>query len=582
MSSLNWSKYEIDIGKVTGGKGFCPKCHHTRKNKSDRSLSVDKQTGMFKCHNHPCDFEGCAMDKKDDLLWQQQIQKTYTQPLPRLQHVSNATAEYFLKRGISNNTLLRFGITESQEWMPGCQSGEKVTALCFNYYRGDALVNIKYRSKGKVFRMEKGAELIFYNLNAASLGKEVVIVEGEIDALSVWEAGVGHVISVPNGASLGKNPRLEYLDNCWKDLEHLEKIIIAVDNDEAGQCLRDELARRLGSHRCWVVSYPEGCKDANEVLIKHSKAGVLTLIEGAAPLPLEGVSTVEDEWDDVSYIYKHGYPSTDSVSWQLDDLIKWRVGELTTITGYPGSGKSTWLNNLLERLARHHGWPVAMYTPEKTPVAFLIAELASIHVGEPYHRHNPADKMTTGQAKEALNFINGHFYFLRPDENTRTIDGLIAKAIECVIRYGIKAFVIDPWNYIDLLQGKGDTETAAVRLALGKLATFAKRYQVHVFIVAHPAKAKREGGKIPIPSLSDISGSAHFWNMTDNGITVHRDRDAGKTDILVQKVRWWFVGKEGMHVMHFEKKSQRFLDHPPGGSTYIQPSDLPEEEAPIF
>jgi twinkle protein len=582
--NLNWSKHDIDIRTVHGGKGFCPKCHHTRKNKTDRSLSVDKVTGMFKCHNHPCDFEGCAMDRTDELIWQKTVQKTYTHPAPKPQQVGDKMLKYFEGRGISNNALLRFNVTESKEWMPGCAPGQAVTTICFNYYRGDSLVNIKYRSADKKFKLEKGAELIFYNLNAAALGDEVVIVEGEIDTLSMWESGVSNVISVPNGASLSKNAKLEYLDNCWRELEHIKKIILAVDNDEAGGFLRDELARRLGAERCWTVNYPEGCKDANEVLVRYGKDGIKALISSAIEIPLEGVSLVEDEMEDVTYIYKHGYPTTVGAGWELDSLVKWRVGEVTTITGTPGSGKSTWLNSLLERLARLHEWPVAMFTPEKTPTSLLITELASIHVGEPFYRANPADKMSVDNIKRALNFLNTYFYFLRRDEVSKTVAGLIKKAIECVKRYGIKAFVLDPWNYIDHDKGGKDMETNSIKVALSELADFAKRYQVHVFIVAHPAKMRKDPGskKMPVPTLSDISGSAHFWNMTDNGITVYRNRTDGTTEIHVQKIRWWFVGKEGMHVMHFEKKSQRFLDSPPDTTPYTSPENFPDDGSPIF
>ena len=109
-------------------------------------------------------------------------------------------------------------------------------------------------------------ELIFYNLDAVKDEKVVYVVEGEIDALSLHEAGVYNVVSVPNGASKG-NQKLEYLDNCWKYFEDKERIVLFTDGDEAGYALREELGRRLGFERCVKVNYPEGCKDANEILI---------------------------------------------------------------------------------------------------------------------------------------------------------------------------------------------------------------------------------------------------------------------------------------------------------------------------
>jgi twinkle protein len=97
-----------------------------------------------------------------------------------------------------------------------------------------------------------------------------------MDCLSLHEAGIHNSVSVPNGASMG-NQKLEYLDNCWEAFEGAKRIVLAVDSDAAGLSLREELARRLGKERCYTVSYPDGCKDANDVLLKHGKEAVQAL-----------------------------------------------------------------------------------------------------------------------------------------------------------------------------------------------------------------------------------------------------------------------------------------------------------------
>jgi twinkle protein len=140
---MNWHKYGIDITKVHGGKGICPKCHDSRKNKNDKSLSVNKETGLFMCHNHPCDFKGCAADKGDNI---QRIKKDYTRPPERLEKLSPNIIKWFENRGISNDTLLRLKITEAIEWMPGVNKETK--CICFNYYKDGELVNIKFRANG--------------------------------------------------------------------------------------------------------------------------------------------------------------------------------------------------------------------------------------------------------------------------------------------------------------------------------------------------------------------------------------------------------------------------------------------------
>ena len=324
---FNWDRYGIDISKVRGGKSTCPKCSHTRKHKSDLCLSVDTDNGLFNCHN--CDFKGCAKDFE---------KKNYVKPLPRLEKLSVKILKWFEnERKISNNTLLRFGITEAKEFMP--QLSSEVEVMCFNYYRNEQLVNIKFRGPKKSFKMAKDAELIFYNLDSIKDENECVIVEGEMDCLTLFEAGIYNCVSVPNGASKG-NQKLEYLDNCWAYFENKEKIIIAVDNDEAGNSLRDELVRRLGKEKCYKVEYPKGCKDFNEVLVREGKIVIPMILENATQWPLEGIMEMEEIFPVVSDWYQNGYPKgTKARIKNFDDLLSFITGQLTVITGIPGMVK---------------------------------------------------------------------------------------------------------------------------------------------------------------------------------------------------------------------------------------------------
>ncbi len=547
----NWDKYGIDISKLRGGKMHCPKCHDTRKNKHDKSLSVNVEDGLYKCHNAGCDFEGSVIEFEK--------KKEYVKPQPKLQKVSDDVLKWFEGRGISNNTLLVAKVTVGKEWMP--QNGTEKAVICFNYYRGEELVNVKYRTREKGFKMVSGAELIFYNLNTVLDRETIVICEGEIDCLSYYEAGVPNVISVPNGASMGKHAKLEYLENCWDDIAHVKEFVISVDNDEAGERLRDELVRRLGAHKCRVVVYPEGCKDANDVLLKHGKGGVKKLYEEAELLPVYGVETVYDKVKELRDIHLNGYPKTLKLQkfTELSKLISWRLGEVTTITGIPNHGKSTWANGVFVELAREHDWKFATFTPEKAPGEMLFSELCQIYVGKPFYRKDTSVKMHDSELLDALNFVDEHFYNLKVDEINITVDGLIEKGIEMVGRYGINAYLIDPWNYLESHRDKQQTETEYIGECLTKLANFAKKYQVHVFIIAHPTKMRKDkDGNYEVPDMYSISGSSNFNNKTDNGITVYRDYEDGTTQIHVQKIRWFFIGQTGQVKMKYNRDNQRF------------------------
>src|ERR1044072_5694139 len=234
--SSNYDRLEA-LGIELKGRRFgqfktkCPRCTETRKNKSDRSLSVNITSGRYNCKNSPCDFKGSVGDEDRK---NKKEEKTYTRPNVQSSNVtqlSDPLVQWFKNvRGISQQTLITAKVGEGMHWMYandkiGRPAGQ-VPCIQFPYFRNNELINIKYRSEDKCFMMETGAELIFFNLDACAdpQDEEVIIVEGEIDALSWIEAGYPFVISVPNGASRGKND-MTYLDNCLDFFEFIEKIV---------------------------------------------------------------------------------------------------------------------------------------------------------------------------------------------------------------------------------------------------------------------------------------------------------------------------------------------------------------------
>ena len=565
---FNWDKYDIDISKLRGGKMLCPKCSHERKHKQEKPLSVDIATGLFNCHH--CDFKGCSAIKEIE-------KRVYVAPLPRLQKVSNNVVKWFEGRGVSNNTLLRFKITESSEWMP--QTEGNMNCICFNYYQEDNLVNIKFRDGKKNFKLSKDAKLIFYNIDSIKESEDCIITEGEIDTLSLYEAGYHNVVSVPNGASKGSQ-KLEYLDNCIDYFQNKEKVYVLTDNDSAGLALREELTRRIGLEKCWFVKYPEGCKDANDVLVKHGKVGIIELMDSATQPPIAGVETVEDINDSINDLFLNGFPTGYSAEFgEFDQYLTFMLGDMTIITGSPGSGKSTWLSNVLVRLSINSGWRVAMYSPEKQPTALLFSELAEIYTGKAFFGKYSLNAMSQLDLAKSKEFIQDKFFFLKMDESDTSVNGILTKTIELIKRKGINCLVIDPWNYVEHSRERGQSETDYVSEMLTKIALFKVKYKVHVFLVAHPTKpTTTKDGETKKPTLYSISGSAHFFNKTDNGIVVSRGET---TEVEVQKVRWKFLGKLGSANFFFDKPTGRYTDmaNTPFYEKYLQ---LPESSVTSF
>jgi len=548
--------------------GLCP--FHQEKTPS---FSVSNDKGIYKCFG--CGKTGDViqfiMEHKSKSYYQAITfladkykieldlkKKVYDRPVQRLTKLSETTIKYFESRGISNNTLLRFNVTESNEWMPKAQ--KEVTAICFNYYRDEELINIKYRAKDKDFKLAKNAELIFYNIDAIKDTTTAIIVEGEIDALTLYECGHYNVVSVPNGA--GNN--LQYLDNCYQYFENKTKVIIATDNDEPGNNICEELARRIGKEKCYKVLYPDDCKDINDVLVKHNKAIVDNVINKATCFPIEGIHTMDDMYEDVCNYYLNGYPKgCDTSITGIDDLLTFAGGQITMITGVPGSGKSEFLDYIMTKLTMNHRWNWGVCSFENQPSAFHVTKLQEKVTGKAFNkRDDPEYRLNEDEFRYSIGIIDEHFSFININKVDVTVDGIIDKARELVHRKGIKGLIIDPWNYIEHKVPPNQTETQYISESLTKFKAFALLSNIHIFIVAHPTKIakSKDTGEYEVPTLYNISGSAHFFNKTDNGMCIHRSfKPPFLVTCYVQKVRYSWLGKVGYASFTYNTLKRQYI-----------------------
>lgn len=507
-----------------------------------------------------------------------QSKREYVKPEERLQKVSDKMLKYFEGRKISNNTLLRFGITESKEWMP--QDEAEVPVICFNYYRAEQLVNIKFRSAKKGFKMIKDAELILYNLDSIKESKIAYIVEGEFDALSLYEAGIYEVVSVPNGASVtkgGKLSDLSYLDNCIDYLKDKETIILVTDMDTPGKALREELARRLGFERCRYVNFPSGIKDANEMLVKHGTESLKECCQEWIDIPIEGIVTGFDIADEVMGFYLNGYPNgfyvpipgfRQQIEWQL------MLGQLTGVTGVPSSGKSEFFDWIMVKMSQEHGWKWGVISPENQPESLHATKLLQKLFGKSFdHRADPNNRMTKEQVAFGMRFIHEHFYFVKFTEESRSIIAVLDKFSELILTKGINGFMIDPWNKFELPSSM--SETMSINSALSKVSMFCKVKNVHGIIIVHPTKMPKKQGSsntYEVPTAYNMSGSANFYNQLDNSCAVHRDRDAGLVEFYLQKIRFDWLGREGFVTYKYNTLTRQY--ELPGGLDLIHPDEI--------
>lgn len=494
--------------------------------------------------------------------------------------LSDKLIKWFEGRKISQSTLESFKISEGLEWMPNKRKGEggQINTIQFNYFLDNELVNTKFRDSEKNFKLVKDAELIIYNLDSIKDFDSIIIVEGEMDALAIYECGFKNVVSVPNGANKGTN-NLTYLDNSIDSLMHVKEFILALDNDENGNNLKDELARRFGFENCKQVTFKD-VKDANDCLIKHGKQSVIDCINEAKEFPIIGVFDAYDIEPEIMDYYINGLPQGTGINMaEIDNQIKFHQGYLTCITGIPGHGKSEFLDFVICRLSlTDDNWKTAFYSPENHPLQLHFSKLAEKLIGKTFEKESP-NRISPLDLKASIDYCANNFYFINPEDDF-SINSILDRVKELIKRKGIKAFVIDAWNKLDHIRGNKD-KNDYISETLDTITKFCERNLVHGFLVAHPKKmGKDKDGKYMIPELYDISDSAHFYNKTANGLCVYRNFETGISEVHIQKVKFKHWGKTGCVMLGWNYINGRYYKGTPNNESWINLPEPPKQLQP--
>lgn len=456
-------------------------------------------------------------------------------------------------RGLDAETVSRLGWSSVE----GKRDGRDWIEI--PYFRRGVLVGKKFRTidEGeKQFYQEKGSEQCLYNLDCIIEINEatpIVITEGEMDCVIAIQHG-HHALSVPNGAphrpvQQEDTTKFDYL----ADIPEKNPLILAVDSDEPGKILLNEIAKRLGRHRCQWVKYPKGCKDLNDTFLRYGARGVEEVFKRAEWVRVEGLYRMSE------LPPAPAYEAFDCKVEGLSDYYRIRQGDVSVVSGMPSHGKTTLVNEIVCNMAFFHGWNVCVGSFEQSPKPDHQRYLRTYHLKKPAHLV-PED---TEAMMEADAWINQHFFFVIPDidsEEFSTIDWVLERCAEAVKRHGCKLVVIDPWNEMDHHRPNGMSLTEYTGWAIKQIKRFARKYQVHVIVVAHPAKMeKTKDGSYPIPTLYDISDSSHWYNKPDLGLIVYRT-DEMLTLVRVQKCRYvGVIGQPGQVMMRYDSYLGIFL-----------------------
>ena len=529
---MSFEDYGIQVSGMSGEvRALCPQCSQSRKKSTEKCLAVNIDKGVWSCKH--CGWSGGL--KGNDY-----------KPIPyEPEHfLPDNVIKYFKDRGISQGML-------EQEHIGFEKSGGKGW-IKFPYFCNSVCVNIKYKTATKDFRQVKDGKKCLYRFDKikTSTKTTLVITEGEMDALAVLEVGL-EATSIPDGAPAPNaktfHTKFSFLENTQDIFDRYKKIIIAGDNDEPGRIVTQELGRRIGFERCYVVQYPEGCKDANDVLKLKGKDVLKSILTEAKPFPVEGIITPLDCFTELMEEYENGITGGIATGWGcLDDLYTVRVGEMDIITGMPGSGKSNFVDALCINLILYNDWQIGIFSPENWPVKRHMRTLCEKIIKKSFSESKFGARMTPEDVKDSTEFLEDYVRFILPKEDIITLDIVLQYARVLCLQYGIKGLIIDPWNEIEHDQRSGEREDQYISRQLTKIRRFARFNGIHIWVVAHPKTLhKNSSGKFDPPTMYDISGGAQWRNKADNGLCVYRNFETNLTTIIIQKIRFKEIGKLG-------------------------------------
>jgi len=564
-------------------KLICPRCAGGRTKEHSLYITIDEdgKGAVWKCYRSKCQWQ--ANGRIDESRPMERGQRPMKRPADHSASVQirpDALYEWFAARKIGARTVNELGIYAIAA--RNFPKAGKVASIVFPYrWRGE-LVNRKYRALSDVKDMAQETDAQHTLFNVDQLGEEpeeIIWVEGEPDVAALYECGIKHAVTLKDGAPAeakfnDDDRRFGALRTHSEMLAKAKRIILAGDMDVPGLALREELARRLGRHRCFVVDWPAGCKDACDTLLEHGLDAVQEAVRAAEPYPIEGLNS--------AYSGKLGPllaspppPVMTTGTVATDDVLNLPAdGRLIVVTGYPSSGKTAWVRFVMMHTVAEHDRKWLVFSPEMQPWEEFIVQCAEVLIGKPFWPSPYRDRMNVAEVAKAERWMTNKVIMMVNDalDKPPTLDWIFDHARTAVLRDGVTDLMIDPWNEIDHDRGMM-SETDYIGRSLQRFKAFGQRYGCNVWMIAHPSKPPptRPGEKRGPPGPYDISGSANWFNRADIGLTVHSP-EAAVAQVIVWKARFRRWAKRGAQaVLEFDDICGRYSTPP----KYVPKSGIP-------
>jgi len=277
-----------------------------------------------------------------------------------------------------------------------------------------------------------------------------------------------------------------------------------------------------------------------------------------------------DLFNDVMNTYSDGdKPGKTTGISCLDNYYRIEQGEMCVITGFPGSGKSEFMDYLSVNLARLHGFKYAYFSPETKPAHYHPRRIIQKLYNKSFFKRDNVDpgyrvpRLLHSELLSGMEFYEKHYSLIDSDNNV-TIENIFEVVQTGADERGINGFVIDPWNKIESSRPSNVTETDFIGKTLDKISDFCYRTKISCWIIAHPAKPplNTKGGYTPTVSLYGISGSAHWYNKVDNGIWITRDTIRGTVTAHILKIKKIDNGQIGSQDLVFNPYTGVYSEAP--------------------
>jgi twinkle protein len=229
---------------------------------------------------------------------------------------------------------------------------------------------------------------------------------------------------------------------------------------------------------------------------------------------------------------------------EMDEIIKFYPGQFVVVTGLAGSGKSTFMLNVIEKLCLQQTISGAfVYVPENE--RYLVEKLRM---------------MWPGNEKQWIFFTERQCQLQTSvpedwEEPFHDIEWILKQAEDAVIQDRLEFILLDPWNEFDRRPQKNQLMTDYVGQCLMKIKQFCRKYNVTVVMIAHPTKNVIQRDEIVI-SLADIEGSMNWYNKCDNGLVIYRNMNTAR--VVSDKVREIGAGKRGQCHFNVDPATGKF------------------------